>query len=349
MGLAIGFGAKNLKEGADRKPKLEDPDALGKDPRVVSGLKYVGDFIAAAGGGGFQPNDLSRNLYFMWSLERVGMVYGLNTIGKVDWYDWGASILIKTQNPANGSWVSDSHGGSMEVATSFALLFLSRANLTSDLSDRLTKVKDPGTSRLVGANDLGKLLEGTGKGSSASKKPEGGASSPPANKIEPQPPPSEVDGGGRRLANTLIAASAGDRDDLIAKYRDTKGGEYTDALARAASKMTGDGQTKVREALAQRLTRMTSNTLNELMRDRDRELRHGAALATASKGKDRFPEFAESLILLIADDDAAVVQAARSSLKALSDQDFGPEAGSANGDRGKAAAAWRAWWEGRKK
>lgn len=345
MGLAIGFGAKNLKEGADRQPKLENPEALGKDPKVMSGLKYVGDFIAAAGG---DANELSRNLYFMWSLERVGMVYGLNTIGRVDWYDWGASILLRTQN-RDGSWISNSHSATMDNATSFALLFLSRANLAEDLSDKLKgKVNDPGTARLVAGGDLDKLLQGTGKGSSGPKKSEVAAKDPPPPKVAPLPP-AEFDAGGR-LANTLIAAGASDRDDLIAKYRDTKGGEYTDALARAASKLTGDNQTRVRDALAQRLTRMTSNTLNELMRDRDRELRRAAALATAAKGKDRFAEFADNLILLIADDDAAVVQAARVSLKALTDQDFGPEAASANGDRGKAAAAaWRAWWEGRKK
>src|SRR2546422_9863150 len=71
MGLALGFGAKNLKEGADREPRLEDPEALNRDPKVMAGLKYVGDFIAAAGaqrgpgGAEFQPNELGSNLYFM--------------------------------------------------------------------------------------------------------------------------------------------------------------------------------------------------------------------------------------------------------------------------------------------
>jgi hypothetical protein len=348
MGLAIGFGAKNLKDGADKEPRLEDPEALGKDPVVMAGLKYLGDFIAAANDQGLNPTDLSRNLYFMWSLERVGMVYGLNTIGKVDWYDWGASILIKTQNQNNGSWRSDGfHSGSVDNATAFALLFLSRANLASDLSNKLKgKVKDPGTSRLVRGTDLAKLLDGAGKGSAA-KTPDSGTGNPTRPKVEP-PPPTEVDAGGR-LANTLIAATAGDRDALIAKYRDTKGGEYTEALAFAANKLTGEGQTKVREALAQRLTRMTAETLNACMRDSNRELRRAAALAVGQKGRDRFPEFADNLIRLIADDEQLVVQAARASLKALTDQDFGPEAGSSASDRGKALVAWRAWWEARKK
>jgi hypothetical protein len=132
------------------------------------------------------------------------------------------------------------------------------------------------------------------------------------------------------------------------KYQETKGGEYTDALARAAGKLSGEAQTQAREALAQRLTRMTAVTLTDLMRDRDRELRRAAALAVAAKGKDRLSEFAPSLIRLVADDEAIVAQAARATLKSLTDQDFGPEAGAGPADRGKALVAWRNWWQKQK-
>src|SRR4029453_12288253 len=120
--------------------KRADPEAISQDKVVEGGLKYLGNFIAAAGaqrdprGGGFQANDLSNNLYFMWSLERVGMVYGLTTIGRIDWYDWGSRILLKRQSARDGSWPTDGfHSGSSENATAFALLFLSRANLAKDL------------------------------------------------------------------------------------------------------------------------------------------------------------------------------------------------------------------------
>src|SRR4029077_6097982 len=98
-----------------------------------------------------------NNLYFMWSLERVGMVYGLTTFGDVDWYDWGSDILIRPQQ-RKGSWKSDGfHSGSDDSATAFALLFLCRADLTEDLSKRLKgKMTDPGSSRLVGGGDLKK-------------------------------------------------------------------------------------------------------------------------------------------------------------------------------------------------
>jgi hypothetical protein len=338
MGLALGFGAKNLKEGADREPRLEDPEALNKDKQVMDGLKYVGDFIAAAGaqrgrgypgGPEFQMNELSNNLYFMWSLERVGMVYGLKTIGKVDWYEWGSNILLQSQQ-RNGSWKTDGfHSGSDDSATAFALLFLCRANLTEDLSSRLgNKVKDPGTSRLS-TPDLSKIM-GT-----ASKPSTGTAKSEAETKIA-------------KLVDALIVAGPVDREVMLAKYRDEKGGEYSDALAQAAAKLKGDRQTEARDALVQRLTRMKPNTLIDYMKDRDRELRRAAVLAAASKGKDRLHEIAEALIARTADEDPNVSQAARTSLKKLTDQDFGPESGDSASDRAKAMLAWRKWWDGQK-
>ena len=338
MGLAIGFGAKNLKEGADREPRLEDPEALNRDKQVVAGLKYVGDFIAAAGaqrapavpgGPAFQTNELSNNLYFMWSLERVGMVYGLTTIGNLDWYDWGSHILVRTQQ-RNGSWKSDGfHSGSDDNATAFALLFLCRADLTEDLSSKLgSKVKDPGTSRLA-TGDLSKLLGTAAKPSTGTTK-------------------SEAETKVAKLVDALIVAGPGDREVMLAKYRDEKGGEYTDALALAAAKLKGDRQTEARDALVQRLGRMTVNTLIEYMKDRDRELRRAAVLAAASKGKDRLHEFAQALIARTADEDTNVSQAARMSLKKLTDQDFGPDSGDSASDRAKAMLAWRKWWDGQK-
>ncbi|HJZ92449.1 MAG TPA: hypothetical protein VKE40_16350, partial [Gemmataceae bacterium] len=339
MGLALGFGAKNLKEGADREPRLEDPEALNKDKKVMDGLKYVGDFIAAAGAqrapaapGGIefpQANELSNNLYFMWSLERVGMVYGLTTIGNVDWYDWGSNILVRTQQ-RNGSWRSDGfHSGSDDSATAFALLFLCRANLTDDLSSKLgSKVKDPGTSRLS-TPDLSKIMGTAAKPSTGTTK-------------------SEAETKVAKLVDALVVAGPGDREVLLAKYRDEKGGEYSDALALAAAKLKGDRQTEARAALVQRLNRMKPNTLIDYMKDRDRELRRAAVLAAASKGKDRLHEVAEALIARTADEDANVSQAARTSLKKLTNQDFGPESGDSASDRAKAMLAWRKWWDGQK-
>jgi hypothetical protein len=57
--------------------------------------------------------------YYYYGLERIGMLYGTDRIGSIDWFDKGGEWLIEHQ-AANGSWrnVPD---------TCFAILFLRRA------------------------------------------------------------------------------------------------------------------------------------------------------------------------------------------------------------------------------
>jgi hypothetical protein len=68
------------------------------------------------------------HIYFYWSLERVGVIYGLTKIRDVDWYDWGVERLLRIQRQ-DGGW------GSQDcVDTAFAILFLSRTNVAEDLT-----------------------------------------------------------------------------------------------------------------------------------------------------------------------------------------------------------------------
>jgi hypothetical protein len=339
MGLAMGFGGK-IRTGPDKPVKL-DEEAIAKDRSISAGLNHLGEYLRAAAaeqpqpGRRFAQNDLSGNLYFMWSLERVGMVYGLNTIGKVDWYDWGCQLLVESQNPRDGSWPGHIHSSSPEVATAFALLFLSRANLAEDLTTSMQgKVKDPGQASLKSPGDLRSMLEKGSKGS-------------PPPKAAPKSPPATADTADQ-MAAALATAKGAERDELIRRYRDAKGEKYLEALVLAAGQLIGEPQTQVRDALVQRLTRMTAGTINTMMKDRDRELRRAAALAAAAKGKDRLAEFAVALIERTADDDAVVVQAARAALKVLTDKDFGPELGASPADRKRARDAWQEWWQARK-
>jgi len=356
MGLALGFGAKNLKERADREPKLEDPESLNKDKQVMDGLKYVGSFIGAVGaqrvpdGGDFQPKDITSDLYFMWSLERVGMVYGLKTIGEIDWYDWGSKILIRNQQ-RDGSWRGDGfHSGSVDNSTSFALLFLCRADLTSDLSNSLKgRVKDPGASRLVGGGDISKIVDDARKASASNRSAETGKPKPQPRTDTGPSTASAEEASVDKLVAALMAAGPGEREVLIGEYKQAKGSQYTDALSRVAAKATGEKQSQAREALAERLKRMTTNTLIDCMAYQDRELRRAAALAAGSKkDTDRLVPLAKALIARVGDQDAFVAQAARTSLKALSDQDFGPEEGASASDRTTAVLAWQKWVESQK-
>jgi hypothetical protein len=133
MGLAMGHGA-----GFSANP-LHDPknakNALPADPQIQKGLAALGRYL---GDPAADPASTSmENLYFLWSVERVAMLYDLKTIGGKDWYGWGAQMLVHHQN-ADGTWTSRSYAGrSPVVDTCFALLFLKRSNLVQDLSEEL--------------------------------------------------------------------------------------------------------------------------------------------------------------------------------------------------------------------
>jgi hypothetical protein len=73
------------------------------------------------------------DLYYLWSLERLAVVYDWKTIGGVDWYDWGSGLLLAAQHD-DGSW-SDAFPGLPD--TCFALLFLKRANVAPSLTREL--------------------------------------------------------------------------------------------------------------------------------------------------------------------------------------------------------------------
>src|SRR5207245_254057 len=52
--------------------------------------------------------DALGDFYFLWCLERVSVIYSLETIGGKDWYRWGSDVILKAQKQ-DGSW-SEQHG-----------------------------------------------------------------------------------------------------------------------------------------------------------------------------------------------------------------------------------------------
>lgn len=370
IALGLGYG---LKEAAMRnRPdagKKGAPDlGIDKDKALEAGLKYLGTAInrdaqqddrVIKGKKRFRLNDSNENLYLLWSIERVGVLLGLNTIGNIDWYAWGADALVASQR-RDGSWTSTFHGGAEpDVSTPLAVLFLSRANLAGDLSRSLRgQVKDPGTATLVGGGDISKLLPSGGKTdpTNSSTKNDPVKTDPRTDpKTDPKADPSRPNPVSpvtrpdedylKKVDRLVLAVKAGRGDDmgeLLNRYAETKGAEYTEALARLAAQFTGASQTQAREALARRLTRMTVGTLFEMLRDSDPEIRRAAALACGSKSdKILVPE----LIRLLGDSDPQIVQNARQSLKVLTKVDFGPEPTANSTERTKALLAWRQWWD----
>jgi HEAT repeat protein len=127
---------------------------------------------------------------------------------------------------------------------------------------------------------------------------------------------------------------------MLEKVRDAKGAANTQALLLAIRKLDGNRLKSTRAALAERLTRMTDETLRTMAQDKDAELRRGAVLAMAMKDdKNHLPDLIAALI----DEDESVVRAARAGLKSLTNQDFGPAAGANLADRTAAAKAWFEW------
>jgi hypothetical protein len=328
IALAVGQGV--------REAKPNDP----RQASVTRGLQQLARFLtqeyeAEPGVKLWRRRDtrFAHFHYFLWSLERVGVLFGIDTVGKLDWYRWGSDVLVTSQN-ADGSWAG-THGA--DADTSFALLFLNRANVAKDLAVRLKgKVQDPG---------VGVLRSGTGFDPLAGGKAPKVGPETPAGKVQlvgDAPAAAQFEIEAARLTKAYVSATGADDEKWRTYLRDTKGAVYTEALARAAGQLDGNRQKQARDALSERLTRMTAGTLRELMKGSSAEARRGAALACAMKeDKAHVPD----LIELIADNEEFVVRAAKAALKSLTGKDLGPAADASAADRAKALADWRAWWK----
>jgi hypothetical protein len=128
LGLAVGHGLAAPNRGAPIRGQV-------RNIAILKGFTALNRWVGIPQGkweGLEQPN-----LYYLWSLERVAVLYNMELIGGKDWYRWGAEILVANQTPA-GHWQNGKYYGSSPVLdTCFALLFLQRVNLAKDLSAKL--------------------------------------------------------------------------------------------------------------------------------------------------------------------------------------------------------------------
>jgi hypothetical protein len=357
LGLALGHGAANEavlrtdpKEGKDHPAKDRQFRDPARDPAIRNGLLALSTAIGhpigkrVKGRIPLQGRANGRAYYFLWSLERVAVAYGLKTIGQKDWYEWGAEILLVSQL-ADGSWQGEFRDG---PDTCFALLFLRRANFARDLSARLKgQVQDPGEVRLKAGGVGGDtLVKGLKPGVDLAQVP---ATDPPPKgkpvKEKPVVPPAEskelsaeID----RLSKALVQAAPAQRKGLLDTYKESKGVAYTQALAAAIPQLTGAVRAQARDALTDRLAHMSAATLRDKLRDEDLEIRRAAALACAMRDeKGHIPD----LIDLLNDSEPPVAWAAHKALKALTGKDYGPSADASRSERTKAIADWTVWWQ----
>ncbi len=338
IGLAIGCGAVNAHGKVAIDPTT-DPFikggliALGSciDPPFSKTGREVPKLFAGQG---------NRTYYFLWGLERVCMAFDLKTIGGKDWYAWGAELALANQQ-ADGSWQGEY--GQCGADTCFTLLFLRRANLAGDLTAMLRgKVKDSAQLHAGGIGG-GELLKGKGLKKSAIERETTPDPRRPNATVKAAPrsrPVPKLEGDAGRFLDALLQATGAKQDQLVDKYRDSKGKEYTEALAAAIPQMTGDSKKKAREALAERLSRMTSATLADKLSDDNFEVRRAAAIACAMK-EDK--AHLATIVNLLNDVETPVQRAAYAALKALTQQDFGPAANATKAEHAKAVADWKAW------
>ena len=69
---------------------------------------------------------VNTNYYYMYALERAGMLYGVESIGNHNWYFEGAKVLLQNQND-DGSWGKRENKEENTWDTCFAILFLKKA------------------------------------------------------------------------------------------------------------------------------------------------------------------------------------------------------------------------------
>jgi hypothetical protein len=341
-------------------PALLNQAALGEgskavldwrqDGHILDAMKTLGKYLALPASGGTSQTDEAREeegklYYFLWSLERVGVLYEVPRFGNKDWYDLGSKILLEKQ-AGDGSW--QGKYGSGGVDTCFALLFLRRANLFKDWTAYL-KGRKPSKSQLdsggLGGGEL--IKRGGGVPDIKGKKvPKGNGD------VVAKPKPAETTAEEQqaeinRLSKELLDATGEKQEDLVRSLENGRGVVYTEALAGAIPQLKGDVKEKARAALTKRLKRLKPESLAlKLKPDESLEVRRAAALACALKpAKALIP----NLIEMLEDSELPVAEAAYSSLKDLSGKDFGPDSNATKSERKAAARKWQAWWKNQPK
>jgi len=347
---------KDNSAQAETFPESEAPPKNAREAALKAGLKALGQVLAstqqAAPPAGNPPPaaqqienfvGLGNTFYLLWSVERVAVALNLPTIGGVDWYDWGAGYLLAKQRP-DGSWDGSTYPA--DINTAFALLFLLKTNFTRDLSGKIKQpVTDPGRAELRGGAGVPALFAPP----VAAPKPPADprrASLPPIS--DPMFPTTSLPTGtldltpAETLARELRQANDSEWPARLQKLKTEPGGRNTLALAWAITELDGARRQEAREALAERLARMTTETRRLLLRDPEIEIRRAAALAIAMREESLLiPE----LIDRLTDPSEVVIRASRAALRSLTSVDFGPEPGAGSEARLKAATAWRTWYD----
>jgi ferric-dicitrate binding protein FerR (iron transport regulator) len=99
-----------------------------RDDAVLKGLDWMARHFTVSENP--YPDEAGRkndpsHFYYLYALERLGLLCGMETFGGHEWYAEGANYLLKVQKP-DGSWAPQPDS-SRVIDTSLAILFLRRA------------------------------------------------------------------------------------------------------------------------------------------------------------------------------------------------------------------------------
>ena len=113
-----------LRDDSDVGPDGKPNCCSQREPNTA--LQNALNWIARSGGITVNRGTRGWTLYYLYGLERAGRLSGRRFFGRHDWYRRGAELLVNAQL-VRGNWRGSGHAETQEiVATSFALLFLSK-------------------------------------------------------------------------------------------------------------------------------------------------------------------------------------------------------------------------------
>lgn len=128
-GIASIIIARNGLQGGSSRVINDTVRCCGGDPGqpdpVEAGLQWLGrNFSLESNPGGSEMT----YYYYLYAFERVGRLSGRRFIGEHDWYREGSERLLNHQDGFQGFWSGKGllAEANRDVATSFALLFLSK-------------------------------------------------------------------------------------------------------------------------------------------------------------------------------------------------------------------------------
>ena len=112
------------KHRVTRKYKEDVEESLEKGHEwLKKHMSYEYNFTPT----GDEAHNRQWDLYYYYTIERLGSISGAEQLGGKDWYKTGSSFLVKSQLP-NGGWATSRNPEVAQVnGTAFALLFLVRA------------------------------------------------------------------------------------------------------------------------------------------------------------------------------------------------------------------------------